>query len=228
MRSAGILLPVTALPGGYGVGTLGAAARQFLDFLQAGGQRVWQLLPPRPHRLWGLPLSVLLLLRREPLPDRPGRPSAATACWSEKNPPPSTGAATRARRRLRSALPPALRRPGARRPPRPGTLPREYAAYCKAQAAWLPDYALFMALKGTRAALRGTAGQPLRRRAPDALRRARGLLAPQIAFWQGVQFLFARQWSALRREAAGFAAQGGPLAGKEELHPLPEGDLRGQ
>lgn len=27
-------------------------------------------------------------------------------------------------------------------------------------------------------------------------------MAPQIAFWQGVQFLFARQWSALRREAA--------------------------
>ena len=48
MRSAGILLPVTALPGGYGVGTLGAAARQFLDFLQAGGQRVWQLLPLGP------------------------------------------------------------------------------------------------------------------------------------------------------------------------------------
>ena len=43
MRSAGILLPVTALPGGYGIGTLGAAARQFLDFLQAGGQRVDRL-----------------------------------------------------------------------------------------------------------------------------------------------------------------------------------------
>lgn len=48
MRSAGILLPVTALPGGYGIGTLGAAARQFLDFLQAGGQRVWQMLPLGP------------------------------------------------------------------------------------------------------------------------------------------------------------------------------------
>ena len=48
MRSAGILLPVTALPGGHGIGTLGAAARQFLDFLQAGGQRVWQMLPLGP------------------------------------------------------------------------------------------------------------------------------------------------------------------------------------
>ena len=38
MRKAGILMPVSALPSPYGIGTLGAAAREFVDFLEAGGQ----------------------------------------------------------------------------------------------------------------------------------------------------------------------------------------------
>ena len=48
MRSAGILMPVTALPSPWGVGTLGAEARSFIDFLVASGQSIWQLLPICP------------------------------------------------------------------------------------------------------------------------------------------------------------------------------------
>ena len=48
MRKAGILMPISALPSPYGIGTLGAAAREFADFLAAGGQRCWQLLPVGP------------------------------------------------------------------------------------------------------------------------------------------------------------------------------------
>ena len=47
-RSAGILLPIFSLPGPYGVGTLGAEARAFADFLHAAGQRWWQILPVGP------------------------------------------------------------------------------------------------------------------------------------------------------------------------------------
>lgn len=203
MRSAGILLPVTALPGGYGVGTLGAAARQFLDFLQAGGQRVWQLLPLGPTGFGDSPYQCFSSFAGNPylidLDDlcRDGlleREEYAPLDWGRD--PGRVDYGLLYRQRF-AVLEPAARRARER-------FPREYAAYCKAQAAWLPDYALFMALKD----YQGGASwdrwpEPLRRRAPDALRRARGLLAPQIAFWQGVQFLFARQWSALRREAAG-------------------------
>ena len=44
MRSSGILMPVSSLASPYGIGTLGAAAREFVDFLAAGGQRYWQIL----------------------------------------------------------------------------------------------------------------------------------------------------------------------------------------
>ena len=47
-RYAGILLPVTALPAPYGVGSLGDKAKAFVDFLVKAGQRLWQVLP-RPR-----------------------------------------------------------------------------------------------------------------------------------------------------------------------------------
>ena len=47
-RSAGILMPITALPSPYGIGTLGQAAYDFVDFLKAAGQKYWQILPVGP------------------------------------------------------------------------------------------------------------------------------------------------------------------------------------
>ena len=48
MRSAGILMPVSSLPSPYGIGTLGKAAYRFVDFLCASGCTVWQVLPLQP------------------------------------------------------------------------------------------------------------------------------------------------------------------------------------
>jgi len=48
IRGAGILLPITALPSNYGIGTLGASAYEFIDFLKAAGQKYWQVLPAGP------------------------------------------------------------------------------------------------------------------------------------------------------------------------------------
>ena len=47
-RSAGILMPITSLPSPYGIGTLGKAAYEYVDFLKAAGQTYWQLLPVGP------------------------------------------------------------------------------------------------------------------------------------------------------------------------------------
>jgi 4-alpha-glucanotransferase len=56
-RCAGILLPVTALPSPYGVGTFGNAARRFVDFLAAAGQKIWQVLPLVPTGYGDSPYS---------------------------------------------------------------------------------------------------------------------------------------------------------------------------
>ena len=47
-RSSGILLSVSSLPGPYGIGSMGAAARKFVDFLVDAGQHYWQILPLVP------------------------------------------------------------------------------------------------------------------------------------------------------------------------------------
>ena len=48
MRASGVLMHLSSLPSPYGIGTMGAAARAFVDFLAAAGQRYWQLLPICP------------------------------------------------------------------------------------------------------------------------------------------------------------------------------------
>lgn len=47
-RCSGILLAVSSLPGPYGIGSLGAPARKFVDFLAESGQHFWQVLPLVP------------------------------------------------------------------------------------------------------------------------------------------------------------------------------------
>ena len=47
-RSCGIILPIFSLPSPYGIGALGQAAYDFIDFLQAAGQSWWQMLPLGP------------------------------------------------------------------------------------------------------------------------------------------------------------------------------------
>ncbi len=44
-RSSGILMPITALPDPYGIGTLGKGAYDFVDYLKLAGQHYWQMLP---------------------------------------------------------------------------------------------------------------------------------------------------------------------------------------
>lgn len=48
MRSSGILLPISSLPGKYGIGTFGIEAYNFIDFLKKANQHYWQILPLGP------------------------------------------------------------------------------------------------------------------------------------------------------------------------------------
>ena len=47
-HKSGILMPVSSLPSPYGIGTFGRGAFDFIDFLDACGQKCWQVLPLNP------------------------------------------------------------------------------------------------------------------------------------------------------------------------------------
>ncbi|MCQ4950812.1 4-alpha-glucanotransferase, partial [Bittarella massiliensis (ex Durand et al. 2017)] len=89
-------------------------------------------------------------------------------------------------------------------------------AFCRKHIHWLGDYALFMALKGQ------FGGRPwqeweedIRLREPAALRRYRTLLKDDIAYHKYLQYLFFKQWAALKEYAA---AQGVGLIGDIPLY----------
>ena len=47
-RASGILLPLSSLPGKYGIGCFSGEAYRFIDFLKNAGQAYWQILPVGP------------------------------------------------------------------------------------------------------------------------------------------------------------------------------------
>ncbi len=66
-RASGILLHPTSLPSRFGVGELGSAARQFVDFLAAAGQQFWQVLPLGPTGYGNSPYMCYSALAGNPL-----------------------------------------------------------------------------------------------------------------------------------------------------------------
>jgi 4-alpha-glucanotransferase len=66
-RISGILLHVTSLPSYGGVGDFGPAAYAFVDFLVAGKQRLWQVLPLSPTGYGNSPYSALSAFAGNPL-----------------------------------------------------------------------------------------------------------------------------------------------------------------
>ena len=89
-----------------------------------------------------------------------------------------------------------------REAPDPLTLRAQYAQFCTAQASWLEDYVLYVALSRTHG------GTPwwtwpagLSQRDPRALATARSPLEAELEAVRVEQWQFAHQWSALRRYA---------------------------
>jgi 4-alpha-glucanotransferase len=79
-----------------------------------------------------------------------------------------------------------------------------FAAFCAKGAPWLDDYSLFAALKDAEGGRAWTGWDPgLARREPDALARARMALAEQVRSRRFWQYVFFRQWAALRERCRG-------------------------
>ena len=64
IRSSGILLHPTSLPGRFGIGDLGPSAHTWVNQLVHARQKWWQILPLGPDRLWRFTLSMFFGFRR--------------------------------------------------------------------------------------------------------------------------------------------------------------------
>jgi 4-alpha-glucanotransferase len=201
-RSSGILLHPTSLPGPYGLGDLGANAHAFVDFLASAGQGWWQMLPvgpvgqgnspyDSPSAFAGSPLLVSL----EPLVEagwlRPDE-IAAPASLAQARHADYAGAERYRESKMRTAF----ERFSASRHATDWQAFEEFRERCK---AWLRDYALFCALKQAHHGAPWTDwSRELRDRSPAGLELASTRLKEETEYTEFQQFLFDRQWSALR------------------------------
>ena len=204
-RAAGILLHITSLPGPHGVGDFGPDAYRFVDWLASAGQTLWQWLPitpvgpgdspyQSPSAFAGSPLMVAL----EPLVERG---------WLAPPTLPEGGFSTE-RVDFSQVIPwrdSQLRAAAAGFAAYGSEQDRAaFANWCAREAAWLEDYALFMALFNVhRMAPWWEWGGPLRQRDPRAIAAARRKHAGEVDYWRFVQWCWDEQCMALRRYTNG-------------------------
>ena len=197
-RTSGVLMHLTSLSSPYGIGTMGRAAREFAGFLAESGQRWWQILPIGPTSYGDSPYQSFSTFAGNPyLIDfddlhADGLLESAdyeSLFWGEDPESVDFGLIYHNRRKvLQKAADRLLQAP-----------PADYDRFLQDMADWLPDYALFMAIKDENNGRPWWEWpEPLRRRDPEALASARTRLSADLNYWQAVQYLFTRQWQALK------------------------------
>lgn len=196
VRRAGVLLHLTSLPSPYGNGDMGHAAYRFVEFLAAAGVGVWQVLPLGPTHADLSPYDSTSA--------HAGNPCLISLDWLRDRGLLDAAAleAVRSGARDRQWALDAAAAGFAAACALDAALAAEFAGWCR-DNAWLEDYALFTAIREVRGGLPWYAWEaPLREREPGALAGVAARLGPRIAALRFEQFVFARQWAALRDFAA--------------------------
>lgn len=198
-RSSGLLLPVFSLPGRFGIGDLGPAAFEFVDFLAQAGQTIWQVLPLSPTARGHSPYSSYsafagnaLLISPEQL-HRDGLLSSAELADAEADDASSdrvnyTHADHVKERMLRRAFN-AFQQQGH------AELHDRFEAFRAAHSHWLHDACLYEASARHHRELDWSLWNPsLVRRDTGALNELEQALGDEIRYSEFVQFLFQQQW----------------------------------
>lgn len=202
-RASGILLHITSLPSSYGIGDLGPSAYHFADFLQDAGQHYWQILPLNPVDAGNgySPYSSLSAFAGNPLMISPDilchegyidetdlqnkyyfRDSSVDFILVKSYKDYIFDVAFNNFKRHAT-----------------GDKVHEYERFCNEHSEWLDDYAIFISLKnhlGEKSWKEWP--EELRLRDPYALEVHRTELQASIEKEKFLQFIFFRQWFALK------------------------------
>jgi len=208
-RSSGVLLHISSLPSRGGIGDLGPAAHEFVDFLARGKQHVWQVLPLCPtgfgnspyagsSAFAGNPALISLEMLRDwrwigddRIAELPGGSGPVDFQMVEERKFPL----------LREAAGNFLDRALDEETLQPQWA--DFETFCRDQASWLDDYALYAVLRRSFNTGAWTEWpEPLRRRDAQALGRAATEHARERMIEQVLQFAFSQQWNLLQKAAA--------------------------
>ena len=207
-RCSGILMPISSLPGGYGIGSMGKPAYDFVDFLAAAGQTIWQILPVGPTGYADSPYQSCSAFAGNPYfidLDALKAEGLLTAAqlkaeeWGENPLEVDYGTLYTSRYKVLRTAYQAWREQCAGQHGCTLYYPDDYYAFTLANEAWLEDYALYMALK-TEHQMKSWTDWPREYRTRDAgaLARFRAAHEEEIGFWKFLQYKFGTQWKAVK------------------------------
>ncbi len=201
MRKSGILLHISSLPSRYGIGRMGKAAYDFVDFLQESETAYWQILPLSPTSYGDSPYQSFSVYAGNPYfidfetLEQQGlleHEDYASMLWQRD-------AETVDYELLYRSNITVLRRAFAKFKEKS---PRGYRTFKTHNKDWLPEYALFMALKAAHEGAPWYEWEPeLAQREKAALEKAKTEYADEIELYCFIQFIFSQQWTALKKYA---------------------------
>lgn len=202
MRRSGILMHISSLPGPGGIGSLGKEAYAFADFLKASGMAVWQVLPLGPTGYGESPYQSSSVFAGNPmLISCAALREAGLVAYDDGEEFTADDPERVDYPAVRENKEKLLRRCFAQSE---GKLQKELAAF-RRENSWVEDFALFTALKARCGGVMWTKwpDREVRRRQPAALERCRRELDGEIRYHLFCQYLFFRQWFALKRYCNG-------------------------
>lgn len=206
-RSSGVLLHITSLPGQYGIGTLGKEAYEFVDLLKTGGQQFWQVLSFHPvsARAGYLPGSAVSVFAGNPLLINLEMIEAEDWMMDDI----LTGLPTNSETdfvdfgEIVAFKMPFLRKAFENFIQNAGEDVKNYFNYfCKDQKFWLDDYALYVSLSVHYDDFNWLKwDEDVKNRRAKAMKTWKTRLHSEIQFQKFLQFIFLKQWFALKKYA---------------------------
>lgn len=201
MRKSGILMPISALPSPYGIGALSKEAYEFVDLCKKAGQSYWQILPLGPTGYGDSPYQSFSTFAGNPyyidleafVAD--GLLTAKECEKADFGTDPEYADYEKIYRNRFKLLRKAFERSNI-------TEEHGFQKFCRKNAFWLPDYALYMAVKNSFGGVSFCEwDEDIRLRKPEALNAYREKYADEILFYEFQQYEFAKQWKALKTYA---------------------------
>lgn len=201
-RSSGILMHITSLPSAFGIGDIGPAAYEFIDFLESSGHQYWQLLPlnPTDEVYEHSPYSTFSAFAGNPLLISPEL-LENDGFLNLKDLPSPKGMSKRrvnfspVREYKKALLEAAFQTFRATRKK------AAFSNFCKKHAFWLDDFSMYQALIGKFGKQWPSWPSEIRDRAPEALQKEQEALEESVEKEKFLQFLFFSQWERLVKYA---------------------------
>lgn len=208
-RAAGVLAHPTSLPGKYGIGSIGAESRSFIDILVLSRQRLWQMCPLGPTGYGDSPYQCFSAVAGNPLLiDVEQLVKMQLLDAQDLEPLQELPSDTVDFGRLIPLKMQILRKAGesflrSLGDPDSDIMAARFRRFRRDNAAWLDDYAVFMVLKSQfgGAAWSEWPDEDLRMHSPEAVKQAKASNQHEIAYHSFLQFIFFEQWLDIRSYA---------------------------